>query len=105
MTTQAQAAVMESTAARFEEVNHSLEGMLKRLLAELEVLQTQWVGRGGATFEQVKRAWAADQTALHRALAETATAIRSAGRGYRASDDAAADRLAARGGGLQLPLD
>ena len=104
MTTQAQAAVMESTAARFEQVNHSLEGMLKRLLIELEVLQTQWVGRGGATFEQVKRAWAADQTALHRALSETATAIRSAGRGYQTSDDAAADRLTAGRGGMSLPL-
>lgn len=95
---------MESTAARFEQVNHGLEGMLKRLLTELEVLQTQWVGRGGATFEQVKRAWAADQTALHRALAETATAIRSAGRGYQTSDEAAVDRLNAGRGGMSLPL-
>ncbi len=104
MTTQAQAAVMESTAAKFEHVNQSLEGMLKRLLGELEVLQTQWVGRGGTTFEQVKQAWAADQQALHRALGETATAIRTAGRQYQTSDGAAADRLGVQRGGLSLPL-
>ncbi len=95
---------MESTAARFEHVNHALEGMLKRLLGELEVLQTQWVGRGGSTFEQVKQAWAADQEALHRALGETAAAIRTAGRQYQTSDSAAADRLGAHRGGLTLPL-
>jgi WXG100 family type VII secretion target len=104
VTTQAQAAVMESTAARFEHVNQSLEGMLKRLLTELEVLQTQWVGRGGTTFERVKQAWAADQQTLHRALGETATAIRTAGRQYQTSDSAAADRLGAYRGGLSLPL-
>ncbi|MEN3309480.1 MAG: hypothetical protein V7603_5682 [Micromonosporaceae bacterium] len=104
MTTQAQAAVMESTAAKFEHVNQSLEGMLKRLLGELEVLQTQWVGHGGTTFEQVKLAWSADQETLHRALGETATAIRTAGRQYQTSDSAAADRLGAHRGGLSLPL-
>ncbi|HKT01638.1 MAG TPA: WXG100 family type VII secretion target [Rugosimonospora sp.] len=104
MTTQAQAAVMDSTAARFEHVNEELQGMLKRLLGELEVLQTQWVGRGGTTFEQVKQAWAADQQTLQRALGETATAIRTSGRQYQTSDGAAADRLGAHRGGLALPL-
>jgi WXG100 family type VII secretion target len=105
MTTQAQAAVMESTAAKFEEVNEALQSMLKRLLGELEVLQTQWVGRGGSTFAQVKQAWATDQEALHRALGETAAAIRSSGRQYDTSDSAAADRLRAHRGGMTLPLD
>jgi WXG100 family type VII secretion target len=104
VTTQAQTAVMESTAARFEHVNDALEGMLKRLLGELEILRTQWVGRGGTSFEQVKQAWAADQAALHRALGETATAIRTAGRQYQTSDGAAADRLGAHRGGISLPL-
>lgn len=104
MTTQAQAAVMESTARRFEQVGQSLDGMLKQLLGELEVLQTQWVGRGGTTFEQVKLAWAADQEALHRALGETAAAIRTSGKHYETSDSAAADRLGAHRGGLTLPL-
>jgi WXG100 family type VII secretion target len=95
---------MESTAAKFEHVNHALEGMLKRLLRELEVLRTQWVGHGGTTFEQVKLAWAADQETLHRALSETATAIRTAGRQYQTSDSAAAGRLGPHRGGLALPL-
>jgi WXG100 family type VII secretion target len=103
-TTQAQAAVMEATATKFEQVNQSLQGTLKRLLGELEVLRTQWQGAGGASFEQVKLAWAEDQQALQQALGETATAIRTSGRQYQTSDNAAADRLRGTTGGLQLPL-
>ena len=76
-TTQAQADVMAQTAARFDQVNRSLEAMLRRLMAELDVLRTQWQGAGGRSFEQVKTAWAHDQELLHRTLAETATAIRA----------------------------
>jgi WXG100 family type VII secretion target len=104
MTTQAQAAVMESTAAKFDQVNQALNGMLRRLLGELEVLRGQWVGRGGETFEQVKQAWAADQQTLHRALADTAAAIRTSGQLYVTADTAAADRLGPHRGGLELPL-
>jgi len=104
-TTQAQAAVMEATATKFEQVDQSLQGTLKRLLGELEVLRTQWQGAGGASFEQVKLAWAEDQRVLQQALVETATAIRTSGRQYQTSDGAAADRLGgSHAGGLQLPL-
>jgi WXG100 family type VII secretion target len=104
-TTQAQAAVMEATATRFDQVNSSLQGTLKRLLGELEVLRTQWQGAGGASFEQVKMAWAEDQQAMQRALGETATAIRTSGRQYTTTDTAAADRFGGSlSGGLQLPL-
>jgi WXG100 family type VII secretion target len=102
--TQAQAAVLETAAKKFEQTNHELEGMLSRLLSELEVLQTAWRGRGGRSFEEVKRAWAEDQRTLHRALGETAMAIRTAGRGYTTSDTDAADRVAASHHGLTLPL-
>ena len=103
--TRAQAAVMESTAARFDRTNEALEQMLRRLMEELSVLHGQWQGAGGRSFEQVKQAWAADQSALHRALAETATAIRTSGRQYHAADAGVAERLggAARGG-MVLPL-
>jgi WXG100 family type VII secretion target len=104
-TTQAQAAVMEQTAAKFDQVNESLQSTLKRLLGELEVLRTQWQGAGGASFEQVKLAWAADQGTLQRALGETATAIRTSGRQYQATDTVAADRFGGQQhGGIQLPL-
>jgi len=103
-TTQAQAAVMQQTADRFEQVNQSLQAMLRSLLGELEVLRTQWQGAGGASFEQVKLAWSEDQQALHQALAETATAIRTSGRQYEVTDTTAADRLGSHRGGLQLPL-
>jgi WXG100 family type VII secretion target len=103
-TTQAQAAVMQQTADRFDQVNQSLQGMLRSLLGELEVLRTQWQGAGGASFEQVKLTWSEDQQALHQALAETATAIRTAGRQYTTADTAAADRLGGQRGGMQLPL-
>jgi ESAT-6 family protein len=103
--TQAQAAVMESTARRFEQANEQLEGMLSRLLHELEGLRTAWQGAGGYSFERVKQAWAEDQRALHRALGETSAAIRTAGRGYTLSDAEAARRVAAtHRGGIDLPL-
>jgi WXG100 family type VII secretion target len=104
-TTQAEAAVMRGTAARFDQVNAGLEGMLRRLMTELEALRSQWQGAGGRSFEQVKIAWAHDQELLHRTLGETADAIRRSAGLYDATDTAAAARLApARSGGLTLPL-
>jgi WXG100 family type VII secretion target len=103
-TTQAQAAVMQQTAERFDQANQSLQAMLRSLLGELEGLRTQWQGAGGASFEQVKLAWSEDQQTLQQALAETATAIRTSGRQYTVTDSAAADRLGGHRGGLQLPL-
>jgi WXG100 family type VII secretion target len=100
--TQAQAVVMEQTAARFEQVNEGLQGMLSRLLAELEVVRTQWQGAGGRSFDQVKQAWAADQRALQEALLTTAGAIRTAGRRYDAADAEAAGRMTRT---ARAPLD
>ena len=102
--TQAQAAVMQQTAARFEQVDQSLHNMLTSLLAELAVLQTAWRGAGGRSFEQVKQQWSQDQAAMQRALRETAGAIRTAGRQYEASDSDAAGRIATTNRGIQLPL-
>jgi WXG100 family type VII secretion target len=102
-TTQAEAAVMERTAARFEEVNGSLQAMLTRLMGQLEVLRGQWQGAGGRTFGQVARAWRQEQESLQRALLATAGAIRTAGRDYQATDTEAATRVA-RAGGAHLPL-
>jgi WXG100 family type VII secretion target len=98
---QTSAELMETTARRFENANGSLDGMLRRLMNELEGLRTQWTGAGGRSFEQVKQAWAADQEKLNRALAETATAMRTAGRQYTATDTAASDRFTAH---HSLPL-
>jgi WXG100 family type VII secretion target len=102
--TQSETAVMEQTAARFEQVNDSLQQMLSSLMAQLQVLQSAWRGAGGRSFEQVKQQWAMDQAALSRALAETASAIRSAGTKYSASDSEAAGRVARSNSGLTLPL-
>ena len=101
-TTQAQAAVMEQTAAKFDQAKQNLEGMLTRLMNELEGLRSGWVGLGGTSFEQVKQAWAADQAKIHNALTETASAIRTSGRVYSATDQEAAGRF--RPGGISLPL-
>ena len=95
---------MQQTAARFEQVDQSLQSMLSGLLAELEVLQTAWRGAGGRSFEQVKVAWSQDQSNLQRALRETAAAIRTAGRQYDVTDSEAASRIATTNRGIQLPL-
>lgn len=102
--TQAEAAVMQQTAAKFEQVDQSLQTMLSGLMAELEVLQQAWRGAGGRSFEQVKQQWAEDQAALQRALRETASAIRTAGAQYDVSDTEAATRVAGTHRGIQLPL-
>ena len=99
-TTQAEAAVMTQVAARFEDAQQSLRTTLSNLMREVEAVKQDWQGRGGASFEQVSRAWAEDQSRLLGALGETATAIRSAGRGYASTDDTSAGRL----GRLVLPL-
>ena len=102
--TQAEAAVMQQTAAKFEQVDQSLQSMLSGLMAQLEVLQQAWRGAGGRSFEQVKQQWAQDQTAMSRALAETASAIRTSGQRYDTSDAEAAGRVAATNRGISLPL-
>ncbi|PZG05783.1 WXG100 family type VII secretion target [Micromonospora craterilacus] len=103
--TQAEAAVMQQTAVKFEQADQSLQTMLSGLLTQLEVLQQAWRGAGGRSFEQVKQQWAQDQTNLQRALRETAGAIRTAGTQYDVSDTEAATRVSATNrGGIQLPL-
>jgi WXG100 family type VII secretion target len=102
--TQAQAAVMQQTAQKFEQVDQSLQTMLSSLMNELEALRQAWQGAGGRSFEQVKQQWARDQASLHRALRETAGAIRTSGRQYDASDSEAGDRVAATNRGISLPL-
>ncbi|WDZ86354.1 WXG100 family type VII secretion target [Micromonospora cathayae] len=102
--TQAEAAVMQQTATKFEQVDQSLQTMLSRLMAELEVLQQAWRGAGGRSFEQVKQQWSQDQATLHRALRETSQAIRTAGTQYDTSDSEAASRVANTNRGIQLPL-
>ncbi|GIJ26501.1 hypothetical protein Vqi01_16630 [Micromonospora qiuiae] len=103
--TQTEAAVMQQTAVKFEQVDQSLQSMLSGLMAQLEVLQQAWRGAGGRSFEQVKQQWAQDQASLQQALRETAGAIRTAGVHYDASDAEAASRVSATNrGGIQLPL-
>jgi WXG100 family type VII secretion target len=102
--TKADAAVMRNTAAKFEQSNDSLQGMLKELMARLEGLETSWKGLGGQSFTDVKRLWAQNQAKLSVELAETARSIRESGSGYDATDNQAASRMASANQGLQLPL-
>jgi WXG100 family type VII secretion target len=95
---------MAQTAAKFDGVSQSLDSMLTRLMGELEVLQTAWVGEGGKAFTTVKLQWQKDQTAIQQALTQTAEAIRTSGQQYTASDTDAAGRVNATNRGVQLPL-
>jgi WXG100 family type VII secretion target len=104
--TQAEAAVMAKTAAQFDQVNNSLTSMLNKLMSELSVLQTAWVGGGGRAFETVKNQYQADLSNLNKALADTAEAIRTSGVSYSSTDDSAAQVVTkAGGGGYTLPLE
>ncbi|BBH65696.1 hypothetical protein ACTI_23810 [Actinoplanes sp. OR16] len=95
--TQAEAAVMLRTAARFEQVNDALQGTLRTLMSELSVLSGSWRGQGAMAFERVKADYAADLRNLGMALTETAEAIRAASAGYQAADAGAAARLTRAG--------
>ena len=102
--TQAESAVMASTAAKFEQANSSLQTMLKTLMSELSMLSGSWKGRGAMEFERVKQQYALDLQALNRALLDTAEAIRTSGKSYDASDSDAAARVGRSGGSYSLPL-
>jgi len=103
--TAAESAMMQQTANKFEATNGDLQTMLRNLLSQLEVLQTAWVGRGSQSFHHVKQQWAEDQARMQRALLETASAIRSSGVNYDASDTSASDRMSGVSrGGPTLPL-
>ncbi len=102
--TQAESAVMASTAAKFDQVNESLQSMLSTLMAELSTLGGTWKGLGASAFEQVKSQYARDLEKLNQALGETAESIRQSGAGYVSTDTDAASRVANTGGNFQLPL-
>ena len=102
--TKAEADQMAAAASKFESTNNDLQQMLSQLMGRLSGLQTAWQGVGGKAFEQVKTQYEADQKALSGALTETASAIRTAGISYTASDSEAASRVAKSNSGLQLPL-
>jgi WXG100 family type VII secretion target len=102
--TEAQAAVMEQVAGKFERTNSALQSMLSSLMTKLEPMQSSFVGAGGSSFTQVKQAWSEDMRKMHEALSETASAIRTSGQNYSTSDDAAQQRVAATNRGISLPL-
>jgi WXG100 family type VII secretion target len=102
--TQAESAVMASTAAKFDQVNDSLQNMLSTLMSELSVLSTTWKGLGATAFEQVKQQYAADLKKLNQALSETAGSIRQSGIGYDVTDTDSASRVSSSGGNFTLPL-
>jgi WXG100 family type VII secretion target len=103
--TQAESAVMASTAAKFDTVNQSLTSMLNNLMSQLSVLQSAWKGLAAGEFEKVKSQYQKDLSDLNRALADTAEAIRSSGTSYDTTDSTAASRVGkSGGGGYSLPL-
>lgn len=102
--TQAESAVMASTAAKFDQVNESLQTMLSTLMSELSALSSTWKGLGATAFEQVKVQYAADLKSLNSALGQTSESIRQSGKSYDTTDTDAASRVAGTGGNFQLPL-
>jgi len=72
-----------------------------KVTREVESVRADWQGSGGDSFQQVTAAWGNDQRRLLTALAETSTAIRTAGRVYTAADESAAQRMSSS---ITLPL-
>jgi WXG100 family type VII secretion target len=95
---------MESVAGKFETVHDSLDAMLSRLINELQVLETSWVGKAGTSFTAVRDAYQVNQRKLGQALAETAVAIRTSGTNYTATDDASSSKVSNIDTTVNLPL-
>jgi WXG100 family type VII secretion target len=95
---------MASTAAKFDETEAGLRSMLQKLLGELEILNTSWVGASGRSFTSVKEAYEANLKKLSSALSETASAIRSSGTTYSSTDDESASKVGGIDTSLNLPL-
>jgi WXG100 family type VII secretion target len=89
--------VLESTAKKFEGINSELATMLSNLMAELDALKSAWQGAGGRSFAEVKRKWSEDQDKIHKALAQTAEAIRTSGKTYASTDANTAQTVSASG--------
>jgi WXG100 family type VII secretion target len=102
--TAAEAAVMESTATKFESTRESLDSMLSRLLGELEILSSHWQGQSGRKFTDVKMAYEANQKKLSSALGETALAIRNSGTTYTSTDETSSASVGSINTNLSLPL-
>ncbi len=103
--TQAESAAMANAAVNFDTVNSSLTSMLNKLMSDLSMLSSAWKGMAAGEFEKVKAQYARDLRDLNRALGETATAVRTSGVRYDASDSEAASRVTkSGGGGYTLPL-
>ena len=102
--TQAESAVMTSTADKFDEINNLLTSMLNNLMSELSMLEGSWKGLAATEFERVKTQYFNDLGDLNRALSETAAAIRSSGTSYHATDSRAASRVTGSSGGHLLPF-
>lgn len=95
---------MQSTAAKFEQGNQSLQSMLTNLMGQLEGLQSAWQGLAGKSFSEVKQAYSAEQQKIQDALLQTAEAIRTSGKTYTTTDESAASRVSATNRGVSLPL-
>jgi WXG100 family type VII secretion target len=93
---------MEQVAAKFDDVQQSIQTTLSALMREVESVRAGWQGRGGASFEAVSLAWAEDQRRLLRALGDTANAMRATARTYAATDEAASSRMQVNP--ISLPL-
>jgi WXG100 family type VII secretion target len=102
--TQVDADMMQATANKFEQVNDSLQGMLQKLMGQLEGLESSWRGAGGSAFTDVKARYQQDQQKMSQALAITVEAIRESSGSYSTTDSEAASKMAASNAGLQLPL-
>jgi WXG100 family type VII secretion target len=103
-TTRAAAGALAHGASRFTDSKESLHATLSQLMNELSALSSGWGGRGFVAFESTKEEFARNMRALNEVLQETATAIRTSGDHYTATDDDAASRVTHAGGNYSLPL-
>lgn len=84
---------MDTTGRNFDTTADDLNSSLTSLGSRVAAVQAAWVGRGGATFQNVMANWSDATAKMYTALRETAGLIRAGGVSYTNTDDESANRV------------
>ncbi|GAA3386883.1 WXG100 family type VII secretion target [Cryptosporangium minutisporangium] len=97
MSMRANTATMIKTEKDVDGVADRLTATLTALMNELTPLQSAWLGRGGASFQQVRERFDQDMARLNQSLRSLAEAVGTSGRTYDVSDEEMKTEMQAAG--------
>src|SRR5258706_15715324 len=101
-TTGVDAAILAQVAGKFDQKTGEINDQLKFITDTVERTRPYWQGTAGLGFQNVGSLWGEQQTRIIRLLGEMAEAIRSAGTGFTAGNQEAAQAVSVP---MDLPLE